>query len=204
MGSCVGAATLHRQGHSLLVCSRSKHKGCGFSQSGWIPLQSNWKRGNIRNEAGAGACSTSLSALTGTSEPPQPRTEGAGHRAGDLCRREVISLWAALSSFSRGKHCGILLATAAPRRPPKRGTAELQAAAPGRQAKASGHLAPLLASLLHCGAVRAALGSAPSPLLQPWGRRGGAQMCRSVNTFGPSLLTGSETLSFHLRGRKMR
>ena len=64
-GSCLGDTTLHRQGHSLLVCSRSQHKGCGFSQSGWIPLQSNWKRGNIRNEAGAGPCSTSLSSLTG-------------------------------------------------------------------------------------------------------------------------------------------
>lgn len=63
-GSCLGDTTLHQQGHSLLVCSRSQHKGCGFSQSGWIPLQSNWKSGNIRNEAGA-PCSTSLSSLMG-------------------------------------------------------------------------------------------------------------------------------------------
>lgn len=72
-GSCLGVATLLRQGPSLLVGSRSQHKGGGFSQPGRVPLQSNGKRGNIRDDAGA-----AQAPRKDPRDRPWPGREGAG------------------------------------------------------------------------------------------------------------------------------
>lgn len=157
-GSCLGVATLLRQGPSLLVGSRSQHKGGGFSQPGRVPLQSNGKRGNIRDET------LVLPRLHGRTLGTAPGLGGRELAQTSGFRRagKLRFLGAALSRFPHGKRSWDPPAATAPPRPPPRGTTEPQAVAP-EQATASGHFAPLGASPWCCRARRgrARLGADP-------------------------------------------
>lgn len=138
--------------------------------------------------------------------------EGAGHRPPAFRRGgTLLSVWADLSSFPRGKHLwdspGYSWSPQVSLSSTTLQGYRLQC--PGDQQRPPGTSLPLLAPPLSRApsgqsTAHAVLSSCRRRALVVGakGRRGGAQQRRTANTFGPSLFTGSETLSFHLRERK--